>query len=495
MPKNPPLSPSTPANSPEETPLPTETAALGSPQTKKGKPRTKKGSYLTELGSPQLSSDKDGEEKGSYLIPSDKEETKLGKRGTKKGKPQLSSDKDGNELGSPQLSSDAYPLSSDEHPAKSEEHPLSSDVYPVSSDEETLSLDAHQFSSDEDANLSHDYPLSSESLEDDEDEFDEVDESSVETDYVPTHEREREEGELERVSKLIARAGIASRRAAEELITRGEVSVNGHFLTEPGIKADPKRDKVVVSGRPLILSEKTTSVLLLHKPKNVMTTRDKREDRPTVFDLLPHKFRAFHPVGRLDFDTSGVLLLTDDGELTHLLTHPSHGAEKEYEARVRGEVGAGELDRLRKGVRLEDGVTAPCFARVVGQTEKNALVLLRIREGRNRQVRRMLDAVGHPVSSLRRTKFAGVELEGLPSGAFRVLLPGEVKALRKKVETKIKAPRRAKSTPPVKAKPQPKKPVRELKGSELQRKRDLDKHAAFKQKQSEIAIRIEREWK
>ncbi len=324
---------------------------------------------------------------------------------------------------------------------------------------------------------------------------DAVDESSVETDYVPTHARERDEGEKERVSKLLARAGIASRRAAEDLIIKGEVSVNGHYVSEPGVKADPKRDKIVVSGRPLLIGEKTTTVLLLHKPKNVMTTRDKREDRPTVFDLLPHKFRSFHPVGRLDFDTSGVLLLTDDGELTHLLTHPSHGAEKEYEARVRGEVQPGELDRVRKGIRLEDGVTAPCFAKIVGQSEKNALVLLRIREGRNRQVRRMLDAVGHPVSSLRRTKFAGVELEGLQAGAFRILLPGEIKALRKKVETKVKAPRRAKSTPPVKAAPRPKKPEPQLKGSELQRKRDLDKHAAFKRGQSEVARRIEKEWK
>jgi len=454
MPKNPPLNPSTPATSPQETPLPTETAAFDRAQTKKGKPRTKKGSTLIELGSPQvtpdqeetklgsylLASDQDGKEKGSYLSASNQEETKKGKRGTKKGKPRLSSDKDGKELGSPQLSSDASPLSLDEHPTKSEEHPLLSDEETRASDEDALLLDDSPLSLDENPDLSDDYPLSSDGLENEDDEFDEVDESSVETDYVPTHEREREEGESERVSKLIARAGIASRRAAEELITRGEVSVNGHFLTEPGIKADPKRDKVVVSGRPLILSEKTTSVLLLHKPKNVMTTRDKREDRPTVFDLLPHKFRAFHPVGRLDFDTSGVLLLTDDGELTHLLTHPSHGAEKEYEARVRGEVGAGELDRLRKGVRLEDGVTAPCFARVVGQTEKNALVLLRIKEGRNRQVRRMLDAVGHPVSSLRRTKFAGVELEGLSSGAFRVLLPGEIKALRKKSRDQSQSP-------------------------------------------------------
>lgn len=306
----------------------------------------------------------------------------------------------------------------------------------------------------------------------------------------------RDESQMERVSKLIARAGIVSRRAAEDLITNGEVSVNGHFVREPGTKADPRRDKIVVSGRPLIVSEKETTVVLFHKPKNVITTRDRKEDRTTVFDLLPHKFRNFHSVGRLDFDTSGVLLLTDDGELTHLLTHPSHGAEKEYEARVRGEVQPGELDRLRKGVRLEDGVTAPCFARVVGQSEKNALVLLRIREGRNRQVRRMLDAVGHPVSSLRRTKFAGVELEGLQSGSFRVLLPGEVKALRKKVEQKVRPARRAKSTPPVKI-PKPTKAAiqPELKGKEAQRARDKARHAAWKRSQSEVARRIEKEWK
>ncbi|RYX83485.1 rRNA pseudouridine synthase [bacterium] len=300
---------------------------------------------------------------------------------------------------------------------------------------------------------------------------------------------------MERVSKLIARIGIASRRGAEDLITTGEVSINGHYVREPGVKADPRRDKIVVSGRPLIITEKTTTVILLHKPKSVMTTRDKREDRQTVFDLLPHKFRTFHPIGRLDFDTSGVLLLTDDGELTHLLTHPSHGAEKEYEARVRGEVLPGELDRLRKGVRLEDGVTAPCYARLVGQSEKNALVQLRIREGRNRQVRRMLDSIGHPVSSLRRTKFAGVELEGLQSGSFRILLPGEVKVLRKRVETKVKAPRRARSTPPLKAAPQSKvAPQPELKGKEAQRARDKARHAAWKRGQSEVARRIEKEW-
>jgi 23S rRNA pseudouridine2605 synthase len=248
----------------------------------------------------------------------------------------------------------------------------------------------------------------------------------------------------ERVSKLMSRAGLASRRAAEEMITEGRVSVNGHFVREPGVKADPTRDRIVVDGHPLAVAEKTTNVVILHKPKYAMTTRDDPGGRTTVFDILPRKFASFYAVGRLDFETTGVLLLTDDGELAHLLTHPSHGVEKTYEARVRGEVAPEAITRLREGLYLEDGKTAPCRARVVAQREKNALVELTLREGRNRQVRRMLEAVGHPVSALRRVKFAGVELEGLLPGAHRVLLPGEVKALRRSVESGLKDARRAK---------------------------------------------------
>ncbi len=194
----------------------------------------------------------------------------------------------------------------------------------------------------------------------------------------------------------------------------------------------------MVDGHPLKFSGAAKTVVLFHKPRNVMTTRDDPGNRPIVFDALPKKFARFHPVGRLDFDTSGVLLLTDDGELTHLLTHPSHGAEKVYQARVRGTVEREALERLQRGVRLEDGPTAPCRARVVAQREKNALVEITLREGRNRQVRRMLEAVGHPAGALRRVKFAGIELEGLPAGDHRILLPGEVKALRKRVEGKTK---------------------------------------------------------
>lgn len=222
------------------------------------------------------------------------------------------------------------------------------------------------------------------------------------------------------------------------MIEAGRVSVNGHAITEQGFKADPSRDRIVVDGHPLKVTVKPGVVLVFHKPRLVMTTRDDPGGRPTVMDYLPRKWQKLHPVGRLDFDTSGVLLLTDDGELTHLLTHPSHGAEKVYEARVRGVVEHVAIEKLERGVKLDDGMTAPCRAKVMAQGDKNALVQLVLREGRNRQVRRMLEAVGHPVGSLRRVSFAGIELEGLPAGEFRVLLSGEVKALRKRVEGKVK---------------------------------------------------------
>lgn len=289
-------------------------------------------------------------------------------------------------------------------------------------------------------------------FDDEEIEFDDEENDSV----IEPHEFDEEpiepaSGERERVSKLIARAGICSRRAAEDLITNGEVSVNGHFEREPGIKADPNRDKIIVSGRPLLIAEKSTMVLLFHKPKGCVTTKRDPQNRPTVYHNLPRKFLALNPVGRLDYDTSGVLLLTDDGELIHLLTHPSHGAEKIYQARVRGEVAYETVKRLQKGVKLDDGWTQPAGVKIVAQREKNALVQLKIREGRNRQVRRMLDVVGHPVSALRRTSFAGVILEGLLPGEFRALLPGEVKQLRKRVEKRVKPVK----VPSMDAKPAP----------------------------------------
>ncbi len=261
--------------------------------------------------------------------------------------------------------------------------------------------------------------------------------------------------QLERVSKLIARAGLASRRAAEDLIAAGRVAVNGHFISEQGVKADPNADKITVDGTALKLEDKPALVVVLHKPKYTITTRDDPENRPTVFDLLPHSYANLHPVGRLDFETSGVLIFSDDGTLTHLLTHPSHGVEKVYEARVRGEVSKETLEVLERGVKLEDGMTSPCRARVLAQRDKNALVELTLREGRNRQARRMLEAVGHAASSLRRVSFAGIELEGMAPGEHRELFPVEVKKLRRIAEMGLKSKSRPRSRPKPHPRPTP----------------------------------------
>ncbi len=258
----------------------------------------------------------------------------------------------------------------------------------------------------------------------------------------------------ERLQKLMAKAGLGSRRACEELIAEGRVSVNGHIITQLGTRADLSRDRVVVDGKPLTLPSGPSVVVMLHKPRGVITTRNDPENRATVMELLPRKWENLHPIGRLDFDTSGLLLLTDDGELTQLLTHPSHGVEKTYQARVRGQVKAATVRLLQDGVRLEDGMTAPCRVRVRAQTQNNALVEITLREGRNRQVRRMLEAVGHQVSVLRRIKFGPIEIEGVAIGTYRQLLPGEVHMLRKAATTKTKvakaknlAPRARKLSP------------------------------------------------
>ncbi|HEY0073723.1 MAG TPA: pseudouridine synthase [Abditibacteriaceae bacterium] len=234
----------------------------------------------------------------------------------------------------------------------------------------------------------------------------------------------------ERLQKLIARAGIMSRRKAEELIAEGRVSVNGHIIRELGAKADILNDHIVVDGTPL-RAPSAPVILVLHKPRGYMTTRHDPEGRATVMDLLPKKYQQFHPVGRLDYDTAGVLLLTNDGELTNLLTHPSHGVTKTYWARVKGKIKRETLQKLARGIMLEDGPTAPCQARLKAETENNSLIEVVLREGRNRQVRRMFDAIGHPVRALRRVGFANLDLVGLPPGAFRELLPGEARQLRR----------------------------------------------------------------
>jgi 23S rRNA pseudouridine2605 synthase len=224
-----------------------------------------------------------------------------------------------------------------------------------------------------------------------------------------------------RLNAYLARAGVASRRKADELIKAGRVAVNG----EPGqlntfVEAT---DQVEVDGRRV--TPQQLAYLLLHKPAGVVTTASDPQGRPTVVDLVRHESRVV-PVGRLDADTTGALLLTNDGYLAHRLAHPKYEVEKVYEAEVEGEPGEEALRRLAAGVELEDGRTAPASVRLLAPS----LVALAIHEGRNRQVRRMLEAVGHPVRRLHRSRYAGLTPDGLRPGEWRELTADEVSELR-----------------------------------------------------------------
>lgn len=295
-----------------------------------------------------------------------------------------------------------------------------------------------------------------------------------------------------RLQKLIAQGGLASRRAAEELITEGRVSVNGRIVRELGFKADPAVDHIIVDGHSLRPRTGPATVVLLHKPKGYVTSKSDPEGRPTVMDLLPQRYRTLNPVGRLDYDTSGLLLLTDDGALLQLLTHPSHGVQKTYWARVRGTVTEATITRLQSGVKLEDGKTAPCRAAVRAQTANNALVEVTLREGRNRQVRRMLEAVGHPVRALRRIRFGALDVKGLPLGAHRVLLPGEVHQLRRGATDKP-APAAPRSRKPHKPTNQPAK-IHTTRAQRSSAPAPAKNRKAAKGQAHPLAARIDRQW-
>lgn len=233
-----------------------------------------------------------------------------------------------------------------------------------------------------------------------------------------------------RLQKFLARAGAASRRGSEDLMTAGRVTVNGAVVTELGVKVDPAVDRVAVDGVEVRLADGPV-YLALHKPAGVMTTMRDPQGRRTVADLFPPDSPAgLFPVGRLDYDTEGLLLLTTDGDLAHVLMHPRHHVDKTYVATVSGVPDEGDLARLREGIVLDDGATAPARARVLERAAGGAVVELTIREGRKRQVRRMLSAVGHPVTRLVRVAFGPVALGGLAAGAVRALTPAEVEALK-----------------------------------------------------------------
>ncbi|QYR19949.1 rRNA pseudouridine synthase [Paenibacillus sp. sptzw28] len=235
---------------------------------------------------------------------------------------------------------------------------------------------------------------------------------------------------MERLQKILAQAGIASRRKCEELILSGQVEVNGEPVTTLGVKADPAVDVITVKGRPIKSESKL--YLMLNKPKGVITSANDPQGRKIVSDYLPGIKERVYPVGRLDYDTEGLLLLTNDGEFANLLTHPSHHVPKTYWATVKGVPHGSSLEKLQKGVLLEDGITAPAELEYhdVDTAKNQATITITIYEGRNRQVRRMFDAISHPVILLRRIKFGDLTMHGLARGKYRHLTPKEVEQLR-----------------------------------------------------------------
>ena len=233
----------------------------------------------------------------------------------------------------------------------------------------------------------------------------------------------------ERVQKIIAAAGITSRRQAEQLILEGRVRVNGQVVTEMGIKADPDHDHIKVDGK-LINPKQPQTYVMLNKPLGHVTTMADPEGRPMVSDLLKGIRARVYPVGRLDYNTEGLLLLTNDGDFAHLVTHPSHELPKTYLVKVKGVLADRDIEMLEKGVFLKDGKTAPARVRRLRKEEANSWVEITIHEGRKRQVRRMIDHTGHSVIKLKRTRIGNLDLGDLPLGTYRHLTAEEVKALR-----------------------------------------------------------------
>ncbi|SHJ90240.1 pseudouridine synthase [Propionispora hippei] len=235
----------------------------------------------------------------------------------------------------------------------------------------------------------------------------------------------------ERLQKIISQAGIASRREAEKLITAGRVSVNGVVTTELGTKVEPRKARIAVDGK-LIASEKPVYVVL-YKPKGVITSRTDPQGRKTVTELVADIPERVYPVGRLDYNTEGLLLLTNDGELTNGLLHPSRHIYKTYIVKVASSPAEEKLDRLRVGIQLEEGKTAPAKVDIVDYDRERDITALEvtIHEGKNRQIRRMFEAIGYPVKNLKRVKFAFLTLEGLRRGQFRYLTDEEILELKK----------------------------------------------------------------
>jgi 23S rRNA pseudouridine2605 synthase len=247
----------------------------------------------------------------------------------------------------------------------------------------------------------------------------------------------------QRLQKLIAEAGLASRRHAEKIIVSGEVTINGKIVTELGTKADPERDHIKVRGRLInpLLKSREKFYVLLNKPRGYLTSLADPEGRPLVTELLPKPLGRLHPVGRLDFNTEGLLLLTNDGEFTNFITSARNHVAKVYEVKVKGVPPDQAVERLRRGISLEAGVrTAPAEIKKTDESDTNSWFEVVLHEGRNQQIRRMFDAIGHSVIKLRRVKIGFLKDERLAPKQWRFLTPAEVtRFMRSKQKTKPQA--------------------------------------------------------
>jgi 23S rRNA pseudouridine2605 synthase len=240
---------------------------------------------------------------------------------------------------------------------------------------------------------------------------------------------------VERLQKILSQAGVASRRASEQLMIDGRVTINGATIRELGTRADASRDDIRVDGRRIKLPERHR-YLLLNKPRGFVTTRSDPERRPTVMDLVSGVSDYLYPVGRLDYDTEGLLLMTNDGDLAARLTHPSHGVPRVYEARVLGVPDAHDIERLMKGVTIDGRRTRHAAVQLLpGRQQGHAALRITIREGRNRQVRDMFDAIGHPVDQLTRIAIGPLRDSRLKVGHWRNLSVAEIEALKRAAAT------------------------------------------------------------
>ena len=268
-----------------------------------------------------------------------------------------------------------------------------------------------------------------------------------------------------RLQKILAGAGVASRRAAERLMTDGRVSVNGVVVRELGARADPASDRIQVDGRPIDPATRPR-YLLLNKPRGCVTTRSDPQGRQTVLDLVKGVREYVYPVGRLDYDSEGLLILTNDGNLAARLMHPRYEVEREYHARVRGTPGAKTVSRLARGVVIEGARTAPAGVSLIatgrGREEDHAVLAIIVHEGRQRQVRHMCEAVGHPVVRLRRVRIGPISDPALKTGAWRELTAAEIARLKRAAGMEVPTPgelrvparvRRGHAGPPRRSKP------------------------------------------